>query len=333
MSFEKELQVAVAAVSEAAILCREVQSGITPETLEKKDRSPVTVADYGSQALVCSQIRDAFPDDIIIAEEDASALREADNTTLRDKVLEHVAKLRPDASNDDVCSWIDHGFHRDQCDRFWTLDPIDGTKGFLRRDQYAVSLALIIDGELKVAAMACPNLSVAADQPDNRGVVYTAIAGEGTFAQPLDSDDAPVKVQVSDNRKTADCRFCESVESGHSSHGDAAAIASQLNITQEPARLDSQAKYGVVARGEADIYLRLPTRADYQEKIWDHGGGALIIEEAGGKVTDIHGQALDFTNGHLLSKNKGVIATNGHVHEQVLAAVTEVLNLQRSSEA
>ena len=89
----------------------------------------------------------------------------------------------------------------------------------------------------------------------------------------------------------ADVRFCESVESGHSAQGDAAAVAARLGITAPPLRMDSQAKYAVVARGEADIYLRLPTRADYREKIWDHAAGALIVAEAGGVVTDIYGPA------------------------------------------
>ena len=74
-------------------------------------------------------------------------------------------------------------------------------------------------------------------------------------------------------------------------------------------RLDSQAKYAVVARGEAEAYLRLPTRADYREKIWDHAAGVLIVEEAGGTVTDITGRPLEFTHGRDLAANRGVIVT------------------------
>ena len=78
--------------------------------------------------------------------------------------------------------------------------------------------------------------------------------------------------------------------------------------------MDSQAKYAVVARGEADIYLRLPTRADYREKIWDHAAGALIVAEAGGVVTDITGRPLEFNHGRELAANRGVIVTNGRLH-------------------
>jgi 3'(2'), 5'-bisphosphate nucleotidase len=95
----------------------------------------------------------------------------------------------------------------------------------------------------------------------------------------------------------------------------------RLGITAAPLRLDSQAKYAVVARGEADVYLRLPTRADYREKVWDHAAGVLIVEEAVGRVTDINGLPLDFSQGRELAANRGVIVTNGRLHERVLAAL------------
>lgn len=62
--------------------------------------------------------------------------------------------------------------------------------------------------------------------------------------------------------------FCESVESGHSSQDDSAKIAQELGITKEPVRMDSQAKYCSISRGDGDIYMRLPTNASYEEKIW-----------------------------------------------------------------
>jgi 3'(2'), 5'-bisphosphate nucleotidase len=102
-------------------------------------------------------------------------------------------------------------------------------------------------------------------------------------------------------------------------------IASRLGISNEPVRLDSQAKYAIVADGRADMYLRLPTRKDYVEKIWDHAGGVLVVEEAGGRVTDVTGKPLDFTQGRGLERNRGVIVTNGKLHEQVLMAVSTVL--------
>lgn len=94
--------------------------------------------------------------------------------------------------------------------------------------------------------------------------------------------------------------------------------------------MDSQAKYGSIARGAGDIYLRLPVKATYQEKIWDHAAGDLIVREAGGQVTDIHGKRLDFSVGRTLANNKGVIAAPAAVHAKVLEAVQEVLSAKQS---
>ncbi len=90
-------------------------------------------------------------------------------------------------------------------------------------------------------------------------------------------------IQTTDISDSALASFCESVESGHSSHDDAAKIAERLGVTKPPFRIDSQCKYAAVARGDASIYLRLPTRADYEEKIWDHAAGWVVIREAGGQ--------------------------------------------------
>jgi 3'(2'), 5'-bisphosphate nucleotidase len=91
--------------------------------------------------------------------------------------------------------------------------------------------------------------------------------------------------------------------------------------------MDSQAKYGILARGDGSVYLRLPTKKGYEEKIWDHAAGCIIVEEAGGKVTDLTGKPLDFSQGKTLSKNKGVIATNGKLHDIVMSAVQKVVRL------
>jgi 3'-phosphoadenosine 5'-phosphosulfate (PAPS) 3'-phosphatase len=82
-----------------------------------------------------------------------------------------------------------------------------------------------------------------------------------------------------------------------------------------------------VARGEADIYLRAPNSRtpDYRENIWDHAAGALVVEEAGGKVTDVYGEALDWTTGRRLERNRGVLATNGRLHEAVVDALAPLL--------
>ena len=85
--------------------------------------------------------------------------------------------------------------------------------------------------------------------------------------------------------------------------------------------MDSQAKYAVLAAGDGDVLLRLisPSRPDYREKIWDQAAGSIVIEEAGGRITDLDGKPLDFSHGRTLAKNRGILATNGHLHDAVLA--------------
>jgi len=321
--YELELLTAIRAVREAALLTRKVADGITPEVLEKKDKSPVTLADFGSQALICRALGEVFPEDPIIGEEESSGLRQADQAGMLSRLVAEVGRVVHGASADDVCAWLDRGGASACSDRFWTLDPIDGTKGFLRQEQYAISLALIVDGEVVVGALGCPNLEI---EPGGgaRGALFTAVRGKGALQLPFDGDGPAARLCVSAEADPRRVRFCESVEKAHSSHGDTARIAERLDIAADPVRLDSQAKYAVVARGEAEAYLRLPQSADYVEKIWDHAGGAIIVEEAGGTVTDVMGRPLDFTRGRTLLENRGVVASNGALHGALLNAIRDL---------
>lgn len=329
-SFTHELDIALQAVRDASAICQAVQAQISPDALEKKDRSPVTIADFASQAAVCRAIGDAFPDDPIIAEEDSAFLRDPENTEFLAKVQSAVSGRLGDCDTGEICSWVDRGGASEYSSRFWTLDPIDGTKGFLRKEQYAVSLALIVDGEIQVGVLGCPNLPIT--EGEREGALFSAVRGEGSKVQALQAEGVEVHaVRVSETADASAARLCESVESGHSSHSDSATIASKLGITNDPVRLDSQAKYAVVARGEADIYLRLPTRKDYRERIWDHAGGVILVEEAGGRVTDVDGKPLEFTHGQALEQNRGVIVANANLHEQVLSVVQEVLCSEEST--
>jgi 3'(2'), 5'-bisphosphate nucleotidase len=85
--------------------------------------------------------------------------------------------------------------------------------------------------------------------------------------------------------------------------------------------IDSQAKHAVVASGVADILLRFPTRRGFHDAIWDQAVGSLLVEEAGGRVTDLAGHSLDFSVGRHLSKNEGIVATNGVLHDSVVKAI------------
>jgi 3'(2'), 5'-bisphosphate nucleotidase len=249
---------------------------------------------------------------------------------VRARVVAHVGAAHGSPVTEaEVLAWIDGGRVADAAGSslHWTLDPLDGTKGFLRREHYAVALALIADGQVLLGALGCPRLNA----PDgSEGLLLTAARGEGTWAQPLftreDATAVPVRVTEAHGETAgAVLRLCESVEPGHSDHAAAAAIAARLGITSAPLRLDSQAKYAAVAQGDAAVYLRMPTRVDYREKVWDHAAGLIIVEEAGGQVSDVHGVPLDFSRGRQLTGNRGVVATNRRIHAEVLAAVAGVL--------
>ena len=321
-SVEKEH--AYQAIVRAAALCRRVQADmVEPTSAEKADRSPVTVADYASQAVICKELADAFPDDPVVAEETSEGLRAPDRTQMLAQVNHYVATSLPEATPDDVCDWIDYG-GADPCPRFWTLDPIDGTKGFLRGEQYAVALALIVDGQVQVGALACPNLPLDLDRPGGPcGVIFLAVHGQGAEMLLLDDPSSARSISVASLDDPSAARFVESVESGHANHAAHESLAQTLGITQPSVRLDSQAKYGAVARGDAAIYLRLPSpkTPDYRERIWDHTAGVLIIEEAGGRVTDALGAVLDFSQGRRLENNRGIVASNGHLHAAILDAI------------
>lgn len=312
---------AIEAVRAASRVCRTVQSNlVSADTLEKKDKSPVTVADFASQAIICQRLAKVLPGDRIVGEEDAGELRTTEQEALRGAVARHVnTELPRPASLDEILAWIDLGRAEACGARYWTLDPIDGTKGFLRREQYAVALALIENGEVVLGVLGCPNLPASSG---GQGALFAATRDEARELRLWEMDDSRGEiVRVAAVSSATEARFCESVESGHSDQEESARIAALLGITAEPFRIDSQCKYATVARGDASIYLRMPTRADYREKIWDHAAGKLIVEAAGGKVTDVNGRPLDFRHGRTLEENRGVVATSGAIHDHVIEAI------------
>lgn len=289
---------------------------------QKEDQSPVTVGDFAAQAVVCAALQDAFPSDPVIGEERADALRAPEGCALLEQVAGLVRQQRPEATDQAICDWIDRGGRTEPAPRAWTLDPIDGTKGFLRGDQYAVALALIEAGQVVVAAIACPALpqrGLQAGPGVGQGVVAWAVRGEGAFAAPLEGEGEVQRLAVS-SRSAAEGRQLESVEPGHHDRELAAGIRARLGLSGAPVRLDSMVKYVLLARGDAELYLRL-TRPGYRQKLWDHAPGALIVEEAGGRVSDLGGRAPDFGQGATLACEGGLVVSSGAWHAEALAAV------------
>lgn len=175
----------------------------------------------------------------------------------------------------------------------WVLDPIDGTKGFLRGEQYAVCLALVVDGVVQLGVLGCPNLPVSPTDPSHgQGVIVLALRGQGAYqaaipslsspsppsasaapaaaAESFDSLLTPIKIPTA-VPSSEKLRTLESVEAAHSAQGFTAAISRALGLSAPPNRMDSQAKYAALARGfdEGHLYLRMPVPGkNYIEKIW-----------------------------------------------------------------
>jgi 3'(2'), 5'-bisphosphate nucleotidase len=330
-----ERQVAVRAVRDAARTCRAIREAFRPDQAEtKSDSSPVTVADYASQALISLALAEAFPDDSIMGEETAASLLDQPAGPLAAAVVEHVGGVRPDADLERICWALDRCGHAGGTEgRHWTLDPVDGTKGFLRNQQYAVALALIEAGQVVLGVLACPNLPADPANPASSiGSLFVAERGGGAWQLPLDAggDDDSFsaksgrRIRVADISEPSQASYVESYESAHSSHDHASEIAEALGITRPSRRMDSQTKYAVVARGEAEIYLRLPN-GSWVEQVWDHAAGSLLVTEAGGRVSDVRGDALDFSAGRRLERNRGVVVAPAAIHAEVLAATARVL--------
>jgi 3'(2'), 5'-bisphosphate nucleotidase len=320
----KDVQFAITAVREATRLVKEIQTELVSPALTKDDRSPVTVADFASQTLVGYLLSTNFPSDVMIAEEDSSAL--SSSTNALNQVASFLQRRIKQATPELVCQWIDFG-RTDSANRFWTLDPIDGTKGFLRGDQFAIALALVEDGQVQIGVLGCPNLSEAW-QPDlqGEGSLVVAVRGQGSWTMPVARQAQPTRLKVSSQAQNAHARLLRSFESGHTNVGQIDYFAQALGVEAEPVRMDSQAKYAVLAAGQGEIYLRLlsASKPDYKEKIWDQAAGSLVLEEAGGQITDLDGKPLNFTMGRSLTHNRGILATNGLLHNAALQALRQI---------
>ena len=315
-----EKQIAISAVLKAIPLCQQVEVDMMKSyAVEKEDGTPVTVADFGAQALICQAIGEAFPEDPIVAEEDSQELWK--DLELMQRVTKYVNRFTEGSlSTQAVCDLIDRGRGEPQ-KRFWVLDPIDGTKEFLRGGPYAIALALIVDGEVKLGVLGCPNLPQKWDDPQaQQGCLFVAERGKGAWMLSSDGE-FPEQIHVSQTTR----RLVDTVESSHSDVEAHKQIAQQMGLTTPPIRIIGQAKHGVLARGAASVYMNLlkPGKENYRETIWDYAAGVIVVEEAGGVVTDADGHPLDFSQGKELPPGCGILATNGVLHPQLLECVRE----------
>jgi 3'(2'), 5'-bisphosphate nucleotidase len=320
-----ELDACVAAVRAAMVVCRSVAAS-SVDRLTKADESPVTVADFASQAVVLHLLRQRLGPLEVVGEESAEALRGSDAAAIRQAVTRAARLVWSGATEDAVLAAIDAGHQREPGASYWTLDPIDGTKGFLRGGQYAVSLAKVVEGEVALGLLGCPalgfDLSRPLDVPDPIGSVFVGQGDTTRCASGEGGDWAPVS--CSPDVRPDPIVVTHSVESGHTRAGDIARIFEHLGWSWHSLPADSQAKYAMVARGQAHVYMRIPGDPRRMEPVWDHAAGVAVARGAGAIVTDLAGRTLDFSQGVGLRANHGIICAHPAVHGALVRATSEL---------
>ena len=388
----KDVNEAIKSVFAAARITRNLQPSSSKRinTLSKKDSSPVTVGDFSAQAVVLHLLHKNYPHDMYISEESSVALQ--NDVELMNNVYEAVNyESDHKLDREQIIRSIDYGQGIDTessyskatvARRIWCLDPIDGTKGFLRGrvegGQYCIALALIEDGQPVVSVLGCPNLPLSSTEATKtwsekevqesekqnmfsttRGCLFVAVRGCGCYEIPLHAierlykDTSPLtsywtKLSVTPNDGVSSrAVFCLGVERGFSDpNGTVLKMAELINgqdsLTsldkdgiqdiKNSMRIDGQGKYGILARGDAECFVRLP-KDGYIDWVWDVAAGYLVLKEAGGQMTDVLGQPIDFSHiggeqrtAKLPQHVKGIFGSCGGVfHESLVNAYAKVL--------
>ena len=273
--YHRELELACKAVQLCAVLTDRVQKQTldTNTTLEKWDRSPVTICDIAVQALLTSAVQGEFPDDLFLAEEGADEFRQ--NGTLLNQVWALVrsvassfegAGLMTPASRDDIPDLIDLGGKNQLSSghRTWVFDPIDGTATFLKGQQYAINCAFLIDGREEIGIIGCPNLSLEAataseqDVDHGLGLMVCAVRQGGTFARSMQNSSnlAPAtKVSRSEDASLVwtDCStYTSIIKPLHQK------VAAELSVDWPGVDLySSLVKYAACGLGRANVCIRI----------------------------------------------------------------------------
>jgi 3'(2'), 5'-bisphosphate nucleotidase len=272
--YERELDSAIAAAREATqSILKHYSLNITAEEKIGIDNysEPVTIADRAASRVIVELLREAFPNDGILSEE------EFDDVHLR------VTK-----------------------DRVWIIDPIDGTQGFVNKDgDFAVQIGLAEKGEPAVGVVMVPA----------HDVTYYASRGGGAWVVPDNDEPRPLRVSgKSDPRE-----MCVATSRNHPTPR-MARIKEHFGITREEKRGSVGIKVGLIAEQECDLYINLSPRT----KFWDTCAPQIILEEAGGSLTDIYGQRIRYDIEDVQNYG-GVVASNDLSHPAIIEGLKPLL--------
>jgi 3'(2'), 5'-bisphosphate nucleotidase len=268
IDLSRELTVARRLVLQAASLVGGYAGQKLP-VQHKAGGEPVTQADQEASALIVDGLAREFADDAILSEE----------------VPDDGARLgRP---------------------RVWMVDPIDGTRDFIRGETgYVVMLGLCVGGR--------PTLGVVA-QPSS-GLMWSGVIGMGAWREQ--PDGARVPVRTSTLARPPGVRIVVS-QSRRSPQIDA--FRKALGVIDEINVGSVGLKVALVSQGDRDLYLY----PGQHTKLWDTCGPEAILVAAGGRVSDLDGHPLVYTEAELANRN-GVIASNGPLHDHVIRALLDL---------
>jgi 3'(2'), 5'-bisphosphate nucleotidase len=190
--------------------------------------------------------------------------------------------------------------------RVWMIDPIDGTKGFINRDgDFAVQIGLTENGEVILGVVLLPF----------HQTLYYASKGNGAFT--VENGNPPKRLQVSDNKDFREMTIA--VSRDHRSPR-MNTIHDIFNLKNEVRRGSVGLKIGLIATRICDLYIHLSPRT----KQWDSAAPEIILEESGGKLTDLFGEKIVYNTKDTFNYN-GILATNGVSHTAAVAKLKPLL--------
>lgn len=226
--------------------------------------------------------------------------------------------------------------------RVWMMDPVDGTAMFLRGEQFAVALALVVCGAEMVGVLGCPNLrliegrvSEGSVDAEGLGLMLSAVKGEGAFVRSMGRRGllAGIKIEKAGEKEMRDLHFVDCMTTKSLDLEMHRRVAERLGAAWPGTDLwSSQMRYAALAVGGGDVMLRIHKKKDKMSCVWDHAGGQLIFREVGGKITDLDGKDIDFGTGRALYMELGMIAARQGIHGRILEVVAEIFKERDESD-
>ena len=273
------------------------------KSYEKQDKSPVTIADFASQIFILSELKEKFSEDQIFAEEERSLISE-DEESLIKKCFNEI-NFEP---YEDIRAILN--YRGPPSARQWTVDPIDGTKGYIRGLSYAVGIGLMENSDPKVCAISVPNYK------KEYGAVFIAEKGKG--AQASYGNQEFTLINVSPQIELKSSIMCQSLHHNAKWVVRLAEMIHAKNVIQ----MDGMGKFCMVADGSADLYVR--EMVTTYSSSWDYMPGILLVKEAGGMVSDLHNEQLKFKKSICLWTAPGLVVSNGIFHNEILDSIKKL---------